>query len=130
MDKNQTTIKAQDFNIDEFNALIIDSIQDIKGKSIVKLDLRHLEEAPADFFIICQGDSTTQVKSIADNVYGRLKREMGELPINFEGTQVSEWVLVDYFITVVHVFHPEKREFYQLEDLWSDAIVTEYEEEY
>ncbi len=120
-------VEQETFSIDELNALIIDSIQDIKGKNILKLDLRHLEDAPTDFFIICEGESTVQVKSIADNVYGRLKREADNLPNNFEGAGESRWVLVDYFNTVVHVFYPEAREFYQLEQLWSDAIITEYD---
>ena len=109
------------------NDLIIDAIQDIKGKHIKVLDLRKLEDASADFFIICEGDSTTQVKAISDNVYQRVKDELGLLPSHREGVLGAKWVLVDYFDTVVHVFHPETRAFYDLEDLWSDAIVTEYE---
>ncbi len=115
-------------SVEEINHLIIDSIQDIKGKKIVKMDLRHLEDAPTDFFIVCEGESTVQVKSIADNVYFRMKKEANSLPSTFEGTSTSRWVLVDYFNVVVHVFHPEAREFYQLEELWSDAIITDYED--
>ncbi len=114
-------------SVEELNDLIIDSIQDIKGKNIIKMDLRHLEDAPSDFFIICEGESTVQVKSIADNVYMRLKNEANNLAAHFEGADTSQWVLVDYFNTVLHVFHPEAREFYQLEELWSDGIITEYE---
>lgn len=108
--------------------LIIDSIQDIKGKNIVKLDLRKLDDAPTDYFIICEGESIVQTKAIADNVHFRLKKEADILPSNIEGVQSSRWVLVDYFTIVVHVFHPEAREFYQLEDLWSDAEITPYED--
>ena len=110
------------------NELIIDSIQDIKGKNIVKLDLRHLDDAPTDFFIICEGDSVTQVKSIADNVYGRIKKEGHTLPAHYEGQKHAQWILLDYFTTVVHVFHPETRNFYELEDLWSDALFSEYDD--
>lgn len=113
---------------EEMNALIIDSIQDIKGKNIVQLDLRHLEDAPTDFFIICEGESTVQVKSIAGNIQSRLKKEAATLPSHIEGTDSAHWVLVDYFVTVVHVFYPETREFYQLEELWSDAKVIKYED--
>lgn len=113
---------------EEMNALIIDSIQDIKGKNIVQLDLRHLEDAPTDFFIICEGESTVQVKAIAGNIQSRLKKEVATLPSHVEGTDSSHWVLVDYFVTVVHVFYPETREFYQLEELWSDAKVIKYED--
>ncbi len=109
------------------NDLIIDSIQDIKGKKIIKLDLRQLEDAPTDFFIICEGDSNTQVNAIANNIYGRLKKEGNLLPSNFEGQQNGLWILMDYFDIVIHVFYKETRGFYELEDLWSDAILTEYQ---
>ena len=116
----------EELSSEELNALIIDSIQDIKGENIIKLDLRHLEEAPADFFIICEGQSNTQVKAISDNIYKRLKLEGNTLPSHMEGQQNALWILVDYFTTVVHVFYKDTRSFYELEDLWSDAIFTEY----
>lgn len=107
--------------------LIVDSIQDIKGKNIVKLDLRRLSDAPTDCFIVCEGDSNTQVKAISNRISYRLKTELGEMPNHIEGTRESRWICLDYFNIVVHVFHKEAREFYQLEDLWSDADITEYE---
>lgn len=114
-------------NQSDLNDLIINSIADIKGKHIVKMDLRSLEDTPADFFIICEGDSSTQVKAIADNIHKRLKQEIGVLPLHVEGKQGGRWICVDYFTTVVHVFYPETRVFYALEELWSDAFVTEYD---
>jgi ribosome-associated protein len=111
---------------EELNPLIIDAIQDIKGKNIVSLDLRNLDEAPADFFIICEGDSTTQVSALAGNVIKRVKDELGVIPGNREGMINAKWVLVDYFNTIVHIFYPETRQFYDLEDLWNDAEITEY----
>jgi ribosome-associated protein len=113
--------------IEEFNNLIVDAIQDIKGKELIKLDLRHIDDAPTDFFIICQGESTTQVRAISQNIEKRVKEEMNTKPYHVEGILGSKWVLVDYFTTVVHVFYPETREFYNLEDLWIDAVVTRYE---
>lgn len=113
---------------EEINDLIVDSILDIKGKNIVKLDLRHLDDAPTDFFIICEGDSNTQVKAISDNVSKRLKLEGDLLPSHSEGERNAVWICLDYFTTVVHVFHKEKREFYELEELWGDASVTEYQD--
>lgn len=118
--------QGPELSVEAFNDLVIDSIQDIKGKNIVKLDLRLLEEAPTDYFIICEGESITQVKAIADNIYRRLKNDYGILPQHFEGQRNSVWVLLDYFNVVVHVFHPETRSFYELEDLWGDAVFTEY----
>ena len=122
--------KAQQKSLSEedLNALIIDSIQDIKGKNIIKLDLRNLDDRPTDFFIICQGESSTQVKSIAQNVQFRLKDELGVVPVSSEGVSGAKWVLVDYFNVIVHVFYPETREFYDLEDLWSDSEITSYED--
>ncbi|MEM9835387.1 MAG: ribosome silencing factor [Bacteroidota bacterium] len=125
-----TTAKLQaNINVthQEMMDVIIDSIRDIKGNNILKIDLRKLHDAPTDFFVICDADSTTQVKAIADRINLRVKNELGELPNHVEGTREARWVCLDYFDTVIHVFHKESREFYDLEDLWSDADITEYE---
>lgn len=105
---------------------IIDAIRDIKGQRIVQLDLRKLPDAPTDTFIVCEGESVIQIKSIAERIVYRLKHELGEYPNHVEGTQGSRWHCLDYFDIVVHVFHREAREFYKLEDLWSDGETTEY----
>ena len=104
------------------NDLIVDAIQDVKGKNIVKLDLRKLKERPTDFFIICEGDSIVQVRAMRSKVRDLTGRRPGHL----EGGNNSIWVLVDYFDVVVHIFHPETRAFYDLETLWSDADITNY----
>ncbi|MEM8528960.1 MAG: ribosome silencing factor [Bacteroidota bacterium] len=117
----------QTLSIEALNNLLVDSIQDIKGQNILKLDLRQLDDAPTDFFIICEGESSVQVRSIAENIQKRLKQEEGILPSNLEGMQSAHWICLDYFYTVVHVFYHETREFYELEDLWSDADTTEYD---
>jgi ribosome-associated protein len=124
---NNTTASQTINNSEALTNLIVDCIQDIKGKNIVKLDLREIDDSPTDFFIICDGESTTQIRAIAKNIRERVKDEIGLLPSLIEGQEASKWVLVDYFNIVVHVFYPETREFYELEDLWSDAIVTEFE---
>ena len=113
---------------EELNDLIIDCIRDIKGKNITKIDLRRLGDAPADFFIICEGDSTTQVRAISQNINKRLREEAKLKPYHIEGMQSGQWVLLDYFSVVVHVFHPETRKFYELEEMWSDALFTEYQD--
>lgn len=117
--------KNEAFDLNDF---IIDCIQDIKGKNIVKLDLTEIEESSADHFIICEGDSTTQVKAISNNIYKRLKDEKEIMPNHVEGMAGAQWILVDYFDTVIHIFHPEKRAFYEIEELWSDAKHTAYED--
>lgn len=112
----------------ELNDLIIDAIQDIKGKNIIKLDLSELHDAPTNTFVICEGESTTQVKAISENIKLRLKKELGEFPVSSEGQESSTWICIDYFNTVVHVFYPDTRKFYELEELWSDARFTEYQD--
>lgn len=108
--------------------LIIDCITDIKGKKIVLLNLKALDDAPADYFIVCQGESTTQVRAIANNIERRLRDEVKLRPGHVEGTQHAKWVCMDYFDTVVHIFYPETRQFYDLEQLWSDAERIEYQD--
>lgn len=107
---------------------IIDGIQDIKGKNLISLDLRKIDEAPADYFIICEGDSTTQIKAISDNIHKRVFEELKIKPSHREGLIESKWILVDYFDVIVHVFYPETRKYYDLEDLWGDALVKHYED--
>jgi len=107
---------------------IIKAIQEKKGENIISLDLRKIPEAVADFFIICEAASTTQVKAIADEVEEEVKRNCDELPYKHEGRQTFQWVLIDYVNVVVHVMLPENRRFYQLEDMWSDAPQENYEE--
>lgn len=121
-----TTAKARDQRSEQINQIIIEGIRDKKGKHIVQLDLRKLGDAPADFFIICEGDSNVHVKAISDSVYKKVKEEAFSMPAHVEGSQSAKWVLMDYFNTIVHVFHPETREFYDIENLWSDAKMTEF----
>ena len=98
----------------DLNHWIIDAIQDIKGKNIVKLDLRSLDDAPADYFIVCEGDSSTQVKAISDNIGRKLRDKLGIHPNHTEGMDGAKWILVDFFDTVVHVFYPEILASYQI----------------
>jgi ribosome-associated protein len=109
---------------------IVELIQDKKGKSIINLDLRAIPEAPTDCFIICHGDSSTQVKAIVNHIYQEMKEKWGEIPHHIEGMGRAEWAIIDYTNVVVHVFYKETRAYYQLEDLWYDAKVTTYEEKY
>ena len=124
---SQVKVQQRRLTTEELNDLIIDSIQDIKGKNIIKLDLRRLEESPTDFFIICEGDSNTQVKAISDNIQKKKKKDGSVLASHVEGERNALWICLDYFTTVVHVFYRETRSFYELENLWSDARFTEYE---
>lgn len=118
-------------NIDtkELSDCVIACIQEKKGQDLVQLDLTGLDEAPTNSFIITHGDSTTQVKAIADNVLREVKKRTGNRPNHIEGQQNATWILIDYFDVVVHIFNSEAREFYQLESLWSDAQITTFKED-
>lgn len=104
--------------------IVIHSILDKKGKEIVSLDLQNLEDAMTDVFVVCEGNTPVQVRAIAENVIYEVKKQIGELPINREGFQSGEWILIDYFTVVVHIFQKNVRPIYQLEELWADAAIT------
>ena len=105
---------------------IIKAIQEKKGENIVALDLRKIPEAVADFFVICEATSTIQIKAIADFVEETVKKDCGENPYKHEGYNALQWVLIDYVNIVVHIMQPETRKFYKLEEMWSDAALTEH----
>ena len=105
---------------------IIKAIQEKKGENIVALDLRKIPEAVADFFVICEATSTIQIKAIADFVEEKVKKDCGENPYKHEGFNALQWVLIDYVNIVVHIMQPETRKFYKLEEMWSDAALTEH----
>lgn len=107
------------------NNTIVDAIQDIKGKNIVIMDLRSTDDSPTDFFIVCEGDSVTQTKAISDSVNKKVYEHLSIQASHIEGTTSAKWILVDFFTTVVHIFYPETRAFYDIEDLWSDARTIE-----
>ncbi len=107
---------------------IIKAIQEKKGSNIISLDLRKIPEAVADFFIICEAVSTTQIKAIGDFIEHQVKENCGELPYRKEGFQALQWVLIDYVNIVVHIMQPEIRHFYKLEEMWNDGILQEHNE--
>ena len=107
---------------------IIEAIKQHKGKEVVSLDLREIETAICDFFIICHGTSNTHIASIAENVRKEISKQMKEKPWHTEGEANKEWVLMDYFNVVVHIFNKEKRDFYKLENLWADANIKYIEQ--
>ena len=92
-----------------------------KGEDIRILDLRGLQSAPASFFVVCSGNVPSHVGAIADGVFETVKKATGQNPKKMEGYDVAEWVLMDYFDVVVHVFQKEQRDHYRLEALWADA---------
>ena len=124
--REKTTVTRLNKNSRIFKT-IIQAILNRKGENIISLDLRKIPEASADFFIVCEATSTTQIKAIADYVEDQLKKICGETPYRHEGKQAAQWVLIDYINVVVHVMHPEARNFYKLEEMWSDAVSQMHE---
>jgi ribosome-associated protein len=106
--------------------VIIESIKDKKGENIVSLDLSKINDAIADCFIICQADSSVQVRAIAEHIIEQADKLVNEAPWHKEGFSKMDWVLLDYVDCVVHIFQPQAREFYQLEELWLDAKRKEH----
>lgn len=107
---------------------IINAIQEKKGENIISLDLRKVNEAVADFFIVCEASNQPQVRAIAEFVEHEMKQKCDEYPYRHEGMKNLQWVLIDYVNVVVHVMLSETRKFYKLEEMWSDAVAHEHEE--
>jgi len=103
---------------------VLNAIKDKKGEGIVSLDLKKIDEAVADFFIICDAQSNIQVKAIAENIREVVAQECDEKPYHIE--LGDQWTLVDYVNIVVHIFQHEQRKFYDLESLWADATIAEH----
>ncbi|MEM9022423.1 MAG: ribosome silencing factor [Bacteroidota bacterium] len=108
--------------------IVIAGIEEKKGVDIAQLDLRKISNAVSDFFVICHGNSNTQVKAIADAVVEEVWKATGEKPWHKEGLENAEWILLDFVDVVVHIFQKDAREFYNLEDLWADAHSEEQAE--
>ena len=105
--------------------IVTEGIQERKGKKITHIDLSAIESAPTNDFIVCQGSSTMQVAAIADSVREYLLEHAGIKPYNYDGYRNSQWIVIDYGSLLVHVFLPETRQLYNIEELWSDARLTE-----
>ena len=109
---------------------IIKGIEDVKGNDIDILDLREIDTAVCDYFVICSGSSNTQVNAIVNSVQKLVSKELKDKPWHVEGSDNAEWVLMDYVSIVVHVFQKQIREFYNIEGLWGDAKITTLENKY
>jgi ribosome-associated protein len=111
-------------NNDQLITEIIKGIEDVKGTDIQLFDLREIENTVTDYFVICSGNSNTQVSAISNSVQKLVSKELQDKPWHIEGESNAEWILMDYVNVVVHVFQKQTREFYDLESLWGDAKVT------
>ncbi|HAP94671.1 ribosome silencing factor [Epilithonimonas hominis] len=106
---------------------IVEAIQDTKGEDIQIFDLSSIENSVAETFVICSGNSNTQVSAIAGNIEKKVRNDIRERPWHVEGTENAMWVLVDYVSVVVHVFQKQIRDYYDIEELWGDAKITKIE---
>jgi ribosome-associated protein len=111
-------------NYNQLLKYIIEGILEKKGNEVVNIDFRRLANAACDNFIICHGDSSTQVRALADSVEEKLEDKLKIRVTRREGMENARWVLLDYGSAVVHIFLKEVRAYYKLEDLWGDADMT------
>ncbi len=102
---------------------VVHGMEEIKAQDIVVMDLRKVPNALSDFFVVCHGNSNTQVKAIADSVEKETWQLLQDEPAHTEGERNATWVLLDYVNVIVHVFSKDARGFYALEDLWADAEI-------
>jgi ribosome-associated protein len=119
-DKEKTT---------QLQELVIHGMREKKAQDITIIDLKGIKNAVADYFIICSGNSDTQVDAITDSIENEVYKITAQNPWHKEGKQNNEWVLLDYVDVVAHVFVKDKRKFYNLEDLWGDAKITSLDNE-
>lgn len=104
---------------------ITEGIQDKKGKKIVIADLTQIDDTICNYFIICQGNSPSQVTAIVESVKDFAREGVNAKPYAVDGLRNAQWVAMDYAEVLVHVFLPEVRNYYNLENLWADAKLTE-----
>lgn len=100
---------------------IINGIEEVKGEDLTILDLRNIDNSVCDYFVVCSGNSNTQVVAIANSIERTVRKEVKERPISVEGKNNAQWVLLDYASIVVHTFQKPVREFYDIESMWGDA---------
>jgi len=120
---------SSSLEVEQKSRLIVEAIKEKKGHRIVTIDLSRVENSICDCFIICHGESVTQVDAIAESIERKMKEEGRTRAHHVEGLQNSQWVLIDYFDVLVHVFQEEYRDFYRLEELWADGKVEKVAEE-
>jgi len=120
--------KKKDVDQNDLGKTIIDSIQEKKGKSIINIDLRELNNSVCEYFVISHGDSNTQVRAIAENIEKKVKKNHNLNVYHREGYENATWILLDFITIVVHIFQEQTRQYYRLEDLWADGKFTIFED--
>ncbi|MES2518205.1 MAG: ribosome silencing factor [Bacteroidota bacterium] len=125
-----TEVKVKkNISSEELSQLVVKGMQERKALDIVVMDMRKVKNAFTDFFVVCSGTSDTQTDAIAESVDKEVWEATHNHPRSVEGRTNREWILVDYYDVIVHVFKKDRREFYKLEELWGDAEFTYVAEE-
>jgi ribosome-associated protein len=117
-------------SVDQLITEIVKGIEKVKGLKINILDLREIENTVCDYFIICEGNSNTQVNAISGSIQKSVSKAIKDKPWHVEGEANAEWILLDYINVVVHIFQKQIREYYDIESLWGDAKITTIEAAY
>ena len=116
--------KKDSLKIKSLVDVIIKGMQEKKANDVTIVDLRNIDNAVCDFFVISNANSNTQVNAIADSVQKETLEILGDKAWHKEGTETAEWILIDYVDVVAHIFQTPIRKFYALEELWGDAEIT------
>ena len=109
-------------------AKIVEALQDKKGRNIITMNLTEVPGSICQYFVICEGGSPTQVSALSDSVWDKVSDDLKEKPLGAVGMKESQWIAMDYGTVIVHIFLPELRSYYNLENLWADAEVKEFTE--
>ena len=112
-------------NVKKLVETAVKGIQEKKGCSVNIVDMEGMEGVICQAFVVCEGNSPSQVSAIADSVEEMMRKDLGEKPVRIAGLENAIWVAMDYVDVIVHIFLPEARDFYNLESLWQDAAITE-----
>ncbi|WP_420385723.1 ribosome silencing factor [Roseivirga sp.] len=110
-------------NSEELSNVVVRGMEEKKAEDIVVMDLRQVKGSICDFFVICSGNSDTQLEAIAKSVEAEVEKH-NEKVWRKEGFTNREWILIDFVNVVAHIFRKDKRQYYGLEDLWGDAVIT------
>lgn len=103
---------------------IVEGLQEKKGKNIVTVDLSNLSGALCQYFVICTGNTPTQVSALSDSVWEMVRKDLDEKPLTVDGNRGADWIGLDYGTVIVHIFLPELRGFYNIENLWADSKIN------
>lgn len=122
------TSKKKNSSTDKLLKAVLHGIAEKKGLNPAVIDLREIGNSISDYYVVCHGSSNTNVSAIAESVVDEVRKLTGEKPRHVEGRREAEWIVVDFFDVVVHVFREEFRNHYEIEELWADADINFIEE--